>query len=786
MPKRFANGGLGASNFKVRLPAIHNPRFAIRNFTRLSGALALGALLHSRIVVAEEPPVRSPDVFAQALGDLGLTESDLGQRPLGFWNRYPHPSAIPYVMPYFSDLLAHPLATYEFTRTLGNAIEDALTPEKLHDKPKTLYWLGVVLATERRIGGFRGYSANLDPRPALHEPLLHALIDLNQQAGAPRRPESTFERPERPHNRAHEESAELRASAAAIPAALQVPLARFILNLIDAHVWIDRGLRRVPQELRDAVFDTLPRLVAGTSDGTEYFPAIDDVARLIDEESLWYGCLKALQATQDARREIDAVPVPARGWPPFALRVPTPWGTILIDHDTKPRQVLRVDDPLLIVRVGTAGPLRGPVGATGRRRPLSVALLLDGTPSVGCATDTDTKDCESAALATGVLGCGIVYAAGDQPTSYRSNEWGMGAGLFGLGALIDEGGNDDYRMHAAGMGAAFFGAGLLLDASGNDRYTLDAGDGQGFGGPGGIGILADRSGNDSYYAEPDAAKSGHGDYHSGYQVSTSFAQGVGVGRRGDGSDGHAWAGGLGALLDVDGNDMYQAGNFSLGTGYWYGTGLLWDGGGSDTYRSAYYTQGSGAHFAIGALVDEGGDDQHLLEHTAGAALGFGWDGVNAFLIDRGAGNDRYEALIDSIGYALHRSQAFFIDDGGNDTYVLARDAHGSGEADQLDTYATPARTAAVAFHQTQIGLFLDCGGTDTYLRRQEDGTLVPDAQAGDDRTWHLRANDPAARGGFNVSIGKDLPAGRIGFLDPWPARQQERGAAAVGNERVPD
>ncbi|MBI3271833.1 MAG: hypothetical protein HYZ53_22770 [Planctomycetes bacterium] len=39
----------------------------------------------------------------------------------------------------------------------------------------------------------------------------------------------------------------------------------------------------------------------------------------------------------------------------------------------------------------------------------------------------------------------------------------------------------------------------------------------------------------------------------------SNAQGRGKGRRGDGADGHSWAGGLGALLDCEGDDRYSAG-----------------------------------------------------------------------------------------------------------------------------------------------------------------------------------------------------------------------------------
>jgi hypothetical protein len=711
----------------------------------------------------KKPP---PDAFAQALADMGLKEADLGYRPLGHWNRYPHPDTIPYVLPFFSDLFAHPLDIYEFTRTLGNSVEDALTPQALREKPEALYRLAVVLATERRIGGFRAYGANLDPHPAGEDPLTQAFLALFDETGQSARRDITFGKASGAPDA--DPVAALRAQLAEIPAALHMPLAKLVLNLIDAHIWLERGLRRVPQELRDAVFDAVPRLAEDTPDGARYYPAIDDVARLIDDQSLMYGCLKALQAVQDARRELGAVPAPTGGWPEFEFRAPTLWGTVLIDHHSGGEQ--QVEDPFLIVRLAAPTPLRGTVGATGRRRLLSVALLLDGTPAVGCAADDDLRGCSNMALATGILGCGIVYAAGDQPTTYRTQGWGMGAGVFGLGALIDEGGNDNYRMRFAGMGTGFFGAGLLLDAAGDDRYVLEEGDGQGLGGPGGIGVLADRSGNDSYYVEPDAAKAGRADYHSDYKVAANNAQGAGIGRRGDGSDGHAWAGGLGLLIDVDGNDTYRAGNFSQGIGYWYGTGILWDGGGDDEYRSVYYTQGAGAHFAIGALIDEGGNDTHVLDHNAGASLAFGWDVVDALLLDRGTGNDHYEGKYDSFGLATKRSTALFLDEGGDDTYILDENARGLADRDEDPTYTTPGRTATFPMHVMQLGLFLDCSGTDKYQRRRPDGSLVADPQTGNDRTWRLRKKDPVARWAANVSIGRDVPRGRIGFLDPWPAR----------------
>ena len=36
-----------------------------------------------------------------------------------------------------------------------------------------------------------------------------------------------------------------------------------------------------------------------------------------------------------------------------------------------------------------------------------------------------------------------------------------------------------------------------------------------------------------------------------------------------------------ALLDGSGDDLYTAGNWSMGTGYWFGMGTLHDGGGDD-------------------------------------------------------------------------------------------------------------------------------------------------------------------------------------------------------------
>jgi hypothetical protein len=715
----------------------------------------LGATAHAGEDAA--PPAR--DAFAAALAAMHVSADDLGYRPRGDWPRYPHPRTVPYVLPFFDDLLAHPLDTYVFTRSLGNAVEDLLTPELLRAVPEdtsrgkeTLYKLGVMLATERRIGGFRVFGIDTSHLPEAGteaHPLRAAVRALQEASG----------------------SADAQApSTDAVPAPLRPVLALLLRRLVDARTWIEQGLRHVTPAQRKGVFATLPTLADDTPDGTRYYPVLDDVAGELDEHSLHYGCLRALQAVQDARRAFGALPVPRGGWPAFRFRVHSGFGDVLVDaRGGKP---LRVEDPFLVVRFDARGPLEGPVGATAPGRSLSVALLMGGAGRVGVGPEVGLRAPEAGRgqVASGILGCGLLYAAGDGAQVYRTGHWGLGAGLFGLGALVDEGGDDRYEMASVGEGAAYFGAGLLLDAAGNDRYDLAEGDGQGFGGPGGVGVLGDRSGNDHYYAEPDAAKAGRADYHSAGKIAASNAQGVGSGRRGDISDGHVWAGGLGALIDVEGDDRYEAGNFSQGLGYWYGTGLLWDGGGNDLYRSVYFTQGSGAHFAIGALVDEGGDDRHELWETAGAALAFGWDVVNAFLIDRGKGNDSYEAGCISLGVAEVRSNAFFLDDGGDDRYVIRPHGRFLGDVDDRDSYHHPGRTADFPWRIPQVAVFLDLGGHDTYLQVAPGKEPSPVPWAHDGIPWHVRARDAADSGAPDVSYAADEEGGVLGFLRAFPAR----------------
>src|SRR5439155_17527894 len=102
--------------------------------------------------------------------------------------------------------------------------------------------------------------------------------------------------------------------------------------------------------------------------------------------------------------------------------------------------------------------------------------------------------------------------------------------------------------------------------------------------------------------------------------------------------------------------------------------------------------------------------------------------------------------------------------------VAEQGALAFGDVDEQPNYVTPGRGAAFPFHLPQVAMLLDLGGHDQYLRRTADGHLVPDAHAADGATWGREApHGPLASGaGRNVAIGRDVPRGRLGFLDAWP------------------
>jgi hypothetical protein len=651
----------------------------------------------------------------------GFSRADLGWTPAGWWQRYPR--AVPHKLDHFDDLFAEPLAIVPFTRTMGRATEDLLGRDGLAKKAErgahSLYRLVYELGVDRKVGGFRPYTPNLTAPPT---PLDEAILQLYRYAGRKTRfvtfgDESPYPLVEK----------ELEAAAAKLPPEVSRVLGQLVLNVVDAHRWATLAFRNVSLEQRVRVARRLD-LGMESVDALEYEPACDDVARTWDEASLWYAGLKCVEALDTARR---ALPAGVTGQ--FAWETPLGWIRVLgTGGDTTD-----CEDALLVVDLGGDDYYTGPIAAGTPTRPIGLVLDLAGDDRYN-----------GKAQGCGRCGIGVLLdAAGND--QYEAEQSAQGMGQFGLGVLADLDGEDFYRARWSAQGCGYFGIGLLLDAAGKDDYHLHA-DGQGFGGVAGVGVLADRSGNDRYVAEPDAAKSGRPSYHSKLKVSVSNVQGCAMGRRGDGADGHSWAGGLGALIDVEGDDAYVAGNWAQGTGYWFGTGLLWDGAGNDSYSGHVWAQATGAHFCIGALLDEAGDDRYgALERNS---ICFGHDFTIALLFDA-AGNDRYETPEHGIGYSINRSFAILIDAAGNDFY-RAKNAPGFA---RYDKRLLPGESLSPYWAITDsAGLFLDLDGKDDYGEIDRNGTQWGDARDSDNGKV------------CNMSVGADLEKGVV----DWTPRRR--------------
>jgi hypothetical protein len=700
------------------------------------GSVVVAALLAGRTAGAEEPAPGAPPAEAidRALAAQGLTRRDVGWRARGTWEGYP--CDVPYKLRHFDDLLAEPFATVPWVRAMGASVREHLTPEKLADKGvrgagsllRAVHALGI----NRRYGAMRAYSANLTAMPT---PLDRALVEVYRAAGRPSRfvtfgNESPYPLVEKP----------LAEAAAKLPKEISEALGKLVLDLADARRWADLAWRSVPLEKRAAVARRLD-LGAEEVDAIDYEPAVDDVARAWDEASLWYAAMKTVEALDVARGTL--APLVAqhaetlRGDAPL-LDHTTPWGRVVVTGSGNDEFDVGEAGALLVVDLGGNDHWSGRVAASDPG--LTVAAMLD-------LGGDDHYQGADRAQGSGVCGVGVLLDAAGDDQHFALGALSQGAGQFGFGALIDLAGTDAYVTRWQGQGAGFFGVGLLFDCAGDDAYFVWS-DGQGFGGAAGVGVLADRSGADRYEAVRDPALTQRPSYHlltpETPPVSVSNAQGCAMGRRGDGADGHSWAGGLGALLDAEGDDTYAAANWAQGTGYWFGTGVLWDGAGNDAYAADWWCSASGAHFCIGAAVDEAGDDVRTCRATNGIA--FGHDFTLAVLADLG-GNDRYVCPADVIARSINRSVALLLDAGGDDVY-RSGDSGRPGAA-TFDAKLLDRRATSVYWTEpTSLGLFVDAGGKDDY----------GSGDAGDGRTWtDAPGSDNVRARNFGIGLDADAP-----------------------------
>ncbi|HEY7129701.1 MAG TPA: hypothetical protein VH332_08515 [Nitrospira sp.] len=295
----------------------------------------------------------------------------------------------------------------------------------------------------------------------------------------------------------------------------------------------------------------------------------------------------------------------------------------------------------------------------------------------------DTYNGSPLGLATGRLGVGLLIdQAGDDV--YQLGTGSGGAGFGGLGILFDARGNDVYMGSRLTQGAAIGGLGLLFDASGNDRYTSH-GFSVGFGGPQGVGAVIDLQGEDQYQCGNK--------FPSAYNAEDAPAA-------------------------KPGDSLFQYDCFGLGTGAgkriltkrpdWQGYnlaggwGLLLDMEGNDRYQSANFSQGHGYFFGAGLFLDLDGNDEYLAArygHGSSAHYGVG-------LFNDRHGADRYASTgpFYNGGVAWDHGVSLMIDAGF--------------EADRYDLSST---TGLGKGDYSGWGLFIDEGGDDQYHAKEGFG-----------------------------------------------------------------
>jgi hypothetical protein len=678
-----------------------------------------------------------------SLALVGLSQSDLGVDTESDWLGWIEPRSVPFTPVHLPAMLDDPLVAIQLG---GNALTLADTVASIQSPQDRLRTVVTALALQPRRPGFRGFPAAVGAHTGPGA-LTSALLRLRSPPS-----ERTTGHPaaQSPHHLLPPGPDELE-----LPAELRAPMARLVEAVLDATRMAQESWSRLDPDVLAAAVASGPvakRLAGGTS----WWPALDEAARTGDPTSRDAALLKLAETVAATLPELKAAATAARteavDW-----AVSTPFGRVAVSGTGTDHHRCS-SDCLLVVDLGGNDLWEGTVGgAIAPQSPVAVAIDLGGN-------DRYQQAGEPAAQGAGLGGVGLlVDAAGDD--RYEGVLRAQGAAVLGAGLLWDLNGNDRYAADGTAQGAAVFGTGVLLDENGRDHYHIH-GEGQGFAGPDSGGVLVDLRGDDTYTAVRTPS-GGRADPHSQGEVAANNAQGAAVGRRGDLSDGHVWAGGVGVLVDVDGRDHYRAGNFAQGSGYWLGTGMLLDGGGDDLYESVYFTQGSASHFAVGLLLDADGNDVHWLEREAGASLGYAWDGAVGVLVDA-AGSDVYSLAGTGLGCAERRSSALLLELAGCDSYLLGPDARALGAVDDNDAgQPLAAWPLSAARMSRQSGVLLDLGGDDLYQTPSawSHGPANTSTWVWPDRGHGWRGRNVGA--GIDTELGLTGMGGLAALLRPW-------------------
>lgn len=473
--------------------------------------------------------------------------------------------------------------------------------------------------------------------------------------------------------------------AARLPDPLRYEIARVLAAMSQSHAFLQRAFDRfpagvTPQRLRRQAFEG--RFAAFEK------PDYRQLLPLVEREAVVAGMLDlvgAVEHLQQFVRNNEAV-LPSVAW---SLR--TPFGWIVIDT-TGRNNHHRLKDPLLVLDVGGDDEYEFlPPSDTH-----AISVLLDHR-----GNDRYVASAPGADASSPTLGYGVLWdTEGDD--RYLGTGQAQASVLFGAALLFDGGGSNRFVAGSRSQAHAIGGVAVLASGGGDDAFTAQTYS-QATGGPGGVAVLVDAGGNDRYtlgnvpLVRPSPQLPDR---------NTSMGQGAGYGMRGVFIDGRSTSGGIGLLLDLAGNDRYEAQVFAQGVGYHEGLGMLLDDGGDDRFETAWYGMGAGVHSAAGILLKRGvGNDVYRSTHEM--VLGTGNDLSVGVFVDEG-GDDDYSVGQLSLGVAFSNSAGLFADAAGNDRYTVASPTCRALGAAYMHAWGNARETLP------SLGLFMDLGGTDSY------------------------------------------------------------------------
>lgn len=357
------------------------------------------------------------------------------------------------------------------------------------------------------------------------------------------------------------------------------------------------------------------------------------------------------------------------------------------------------------------------------------SVVLDGRVNGASASEVGRQGAARNGIA-------MLFDLGDGADTYVALRGSQGYAHQGVGVLFDAGGADTYVAEDGAQGAAQFGIALAVDLGAEADVRRSSHASQGFGYTAGVGILVDQAGSDTYACHPD--HDGKPAYYAPQLPGTanaSMCQGAGLGFRIKDAD-YTQAGGVGVLLDLEGDDSYEAGVYAQGVGYWQGFGLLSDRAGSDLYDAMYYAQGAAAHYGVGYFADGGAGDDGFGTRLTGETmmLGAAQDFAVGVFVNE-AGDDTYQIYGRGAAVASCGSVAVFVDNAGADSYAAPSvQAAGVALSDACGEAVDPLSTAVL----------VDVGGDDTWV--------VPGGSHANGASWGTSVGVATAARAFAVDV----------------------------------